>query len=387
MIHDDLDRDSGDRVNKRKQKLRVAFQKNRAPRARGRARTQQLLEDLDSASELPQGERLTGKGELTRHRTVIAEEASAGGGPVRVVDESVCQRGRVLRAVGSNHCIVQSHTGEQFDCAVRRVVRTLSRDARNAVVAGDEVLFQPTGPGAGVIERVEPRRTVISRGSDRREHVLVANVDQAVIVVSSAEPPLKPALIDRLLVSAEKGGVKPIICLSKSDLGDRAELQEVAGIYRHIGYDVVLASVVTGEGIADLQALLAGHESVFTGQSGVGKSTLINAVDAGLQLRTGAVSPDSGKGRHTTRVAALLPLAAGGWIVDTPGIRQMQLWDVAPFEVEAYFVEFQPFIPQCKFPDCTHTHEASCAVKAAVERGEITLMRYAGYLRIVEGDD
>lgn len=385
-MHDDVDQGSGVRVNKRKQKLRVAFQKNRAPRARDRVRTQQILEDLESASELPQGERLSGKGELTRHRTVIAEETSSGSA-VRVVDESVCQRGRVLRAVGANHCIVQSAAGESFDCAVRRVVRTLARDARNAVVAGDEVLFQPTGPGTGVIERVEPRKTVISRGSDRREHVLVANVDQAVIVVSSAEPALKPALIDRLLVSAEKGGVKPIICLSKSDLGDREELQEVAGIYRHIGYDVVLASIVTGEGIEELRSLLAGHESVFTGQSGVGKSSLINAVDSGLQLRTGTVSPDSGKGRHTTRVAALLPLEAGGWIVDTPGIRQMQLWDVAPFEVEAYFAEFQPFIPQCKFPDCTHTHEASCAVKAAVERGDITRMRYAGYLRIVQGDE
>ncbi|MCA9054632.1 MAG: ribosome small subunit-dependent GTPase A, partial [Planctomycetaceae bacterium] len=209
----------------------------------------------------------------------------------------------------------------------------------------------------------------------------------SVIVVSAAEPPIKPALVDRFLVSAEKGNVRPIVCISKADLVERGELQPIAAIYASIGYDVVLTSIHTGEGVDALRGLLTGKVSVLTGQSGVGKSSLINAVDPALDLRTAHVSADSGKGRHTTRVAALLPLSTGGWIVDTPGIRQMQLWDVAPGEVEAYFRDFLAYVPHCRFPDCTHTHESDCAVKSAVERGEIAPLRYQGYLRIILGDD
>ena len=170
------------------------------------------------------------------------------------------------------------------------------------------------------------------------------------------------------------------------DLVDAAALQPLAGIYARIGYDVVLTSIDTGQGIARLRDLLQGQASVFTGQSGVGKSSLINAIHSAFALRTGAVNDDSGKGRHTTRVASLLPLSGGGWVVDTPGIRQLQLWDVAAFEVEAYFREFRPFVAGCRFPDCTHTHESNCAVKAAVTDGLIAPSRYHGYLRILQGD-
>ena len=365
----------------------MEFRKNRASRVREQNLTHKALEDLDAASDRQQHERLSGKGSLTRRRTVMTDDATAGQAPQLAVDGSECLAGRVLRAIGANHCSVQATDGHILECSVRRLVRTMSRDVRNAVVVGDEVYVEPTDARNGVIVRVEPRRTTISRGSDRHEHVIAANIDQAVIVTSAAEPQLKPALVDRFIVSAEKGGTRPVVCITKADLVDRALLEPVAEIYRRIGYDVVLSSIRTGEGIDALRDILTNQVSVVAGQSGVGKSSLINAVDPRLKLPTGDVSADSGKGRHTTRVSALLPLAAGGWIVDTPGIRQMQLWDVAPFEVEAYFRDFVPHVPHCKFPDCTHTHETSCAVKAAVERGEIAPLRYQGYLRILQGDE
>ncbi|MEZ6067358.1 MAG: ribosome small subunit-dependent GTPase A [Planctomycetaceae bacterium] len=367
-------------------KVRVSFRKNRQVRVRRQNLTHDTLDNTEAAADLAHGERLSGKGALTRQRTIIADADANADDPRRAVDEQSCVTGRVLRAVGANHCLVQLDDGGSLDCVVRRVVRTMARDARNAVVAGDKVLVLPQANGTGVIERVEPRRTTISRGSGRHEHVIVANVDQALIVVSADEPPLKPALIDRFLVSAGKGNVHAIVCISKVDLVESIPLQSIAGIYARIGYDVVLTSAVTGQGVARLRELLSGRETVLTGQSGVGKSSLINGVLPELELRTSHVSSDGGKGRHTTRVAELLPLAGGGWIVDTPGIRQMQLWDVANGEVEGYFLEFRPFVPGCRFPDCLHTHEQDCAVKQAVADGLISELRYMGYLRIVLGE-
>jgi ribosome biogenesis GTPase len=373
-------------AGKRPRKVRVDFQKKRTPRRRPAPLTPQVWDELEEGSAATTDERLTGKGELTRRRTVLVEGAEGAAAPRLAVDEARCLRGRVLHAIGAQHCAVQTPEGRRVECVVRRLVRTLARDARSAVVAGDEVLWEPTGPDGGVIVRVEPRRSTISRGSAHREHVIAANIDQAVIVVSVVNPPLKPALIDRFLVSAEKGGVRAVVCLSKVDLIDPTEVQPIAGVYARIGYDVVLTSLVTGQGLARLRELLAGRESVLTGQSGVGKSSLINTIDPALELPTQDVSADSGKGRHTTRVAELLPLSCGGWIVDTPGVRQMQLWNVAPGEVEGYFREFRPFVPDCRFPDCTHTHEEGCGIQRAVHEGLIAATRYEGYLRILLGD-
>ncbi len=370
---------------KRPRKVRVDFQKKRTPRRRSAPPTPHTWEDSEESAAATQ-ERLTGKGDLTRRRTVLVEGEEGAGEPRLAVDEARCLRGRVLYAIGAQHCAVQTPEGRRVECVVRRLVRTLARDARSAVVAGDEVLWEPTGPDSGVIVRVEPRRSTISRGSAHREHVIAANIDQAVIVVSVVDPPLKPALIDRFLVSAEKGGVRAVVCLSKVDLIEPADVQPIAGVYARIGYDVVLTSVVTGQGLARLRELLQGRESVLTGQSGVGKSSLINAIDPSLELPTQEVSADSGKGRHTTRVAELLSLSCGGWIVDTPGVRQMQLWNVAPGEVEGYFREFRPFVPDCRFPDCTHTHEEGCGIQRAVHEGLIATTRYEGYLRILLGD-
>lgn len=370
-------------MSKRK-KLRVAFRKNRQKRKRDNKLTRRLLDDaLDD--EPSTGGRLTGKGELSRHRTVVGVETAEGDFQLEV-DESQCLRGRVLSATGLN-CRVESEDGDEYECTVRRVVRTMARDARNAVVAGDHVLFQPVGEDdQGVIERVEPRRGVLSRQTQRSEHVIVANVDQALIVVSAVDPPLKPGLVDRFLISSERGDIASIICINKVDLADRVALQPLVGLYAGLGYQVVCTSAARGWGIDALRRILRGRETVVSGQSGVGKSSLLNRVQPGLSLSTGEISDWTRKGRHTTRRAELVRLDDGGWVVDTPGIRQMSLWDVLPEEVEAYFREFRPFVAHCKFPDCTHTHESECAVKLAVSRQMISHQRYDSYLRIVSGD-
>ena len=371
---------------KRKRKIRVAFRKNRQKRTRSGDLTRQIHSQLDELDQLETGERISGKGELTRHRTIIAEEDGDGSIPLRQVDESACLKGRVRYAIGANNCQVETPDGRLYQCTVRRVLRTLLRQTRSPVVAGDIVLFQPEGDAEGVIERVEPRRGTLSRVSRGLEHVIAANSDQALIVGSAAEPQLKPSLIDRFLVSAGKGGLHVIICINKVDLADAAALQPLAGTYARLGYDVVLTSATEGYGVDHVKRLLRGRQTLIAGQSGVGKSSLLNAIQPGLGLATSSVSRDSGKGRHTTRVAELFPLAEGGAVIDTPGIRQFELWDVIAEEVEAYFVEFRPFVAMCRFPDCSHTHEDGCAVKQAVVECRIARQRYESYVRIMSGD-
>src|SRR5262249_18162463 len=240
-------------------------------------------------------------------------------------------------------------------------------------------------PAEGMIERVEPRHGVLTRASRRREHVLVANVDQLVIVISLVEPDLKPHLIDRYLAAAQQGGLKPILCLNKADLADPVTLQPLVGAYAQLGVPTLLTSATTGRGIDRLRELLRDRATVFSGQSGVGKSSLLNAVQPGLGLAVKTVSEVTQKGRHTTTYASLIKLNFGGWVVDTPGVRQLALWDVIPEEVEGYFGEFRPFVTLCQFPDCTHTHETGCGVKAAVARRLITDRRYHSYLGMFNG--
>jgi ribosome biogenesis GTPase len=166
-----------------------------------------------------------------------------------------------------------------------------------------------------------------------------------------------------------------------------ADLMPLVGVYAQLGYEVQLVSAATGFGVEALRERVAGAESVIAGQSGVGKSSLLNAIEPGLALRVQTVSEESQKGRHTTTTAELLPLAIGGFVVDTPGIRQFQLWDVIPEEVAGYFRELRPYVSRCRFPDCTHTHEEPCAVKDAVADGWIDARRYESYVQIQAGDD
>jgi ribosome biogenesis GTPase len=216
--------------------------------------------------------------------------------------------------------------------------------------------------------------------------VIVANVDQLLILSSAAEPGLKPNLIDRMLVTAEKASIRPIICINKVDLIDPADLQPLVGVYGQMGYEVLLVSALTGFGIDRVRRRVAGRESVVAGQSGVGKSSLLNAIEAGLDLRVRSVSEDNDKGRHTTTVAKLFPLSRGGYVVDTPGIRQFQLWDVVPEEVAGFYRDIRPYVSLCRFPDCTHTHEAECAVKDAVADNRLDARRYESYCYLFAGD-
>jgi ribosome biogenesis GTPase len=245
----------------------------------------------------------------------------------------------------------------------------------------------------GVIVAVEERERVLSRvaphsavgTSAEREHVIIANPDQAIFVFSAAHPAPHVRMLDRFLVAAEKAEIPEIrVCVNKMDLvaGDSAPTRATFGIYEQIGYPVLYVSAKTGEGIAALHDALIGTISVFTGPSGVGKTSLLNAIEPDLGRRVSAVSEVTTKGRHTTRYSELIPMAEDGYIADTPGIRAVSPWDVEPHELDGYYIEIAPHVAQCKFPDCTHTHEPDCGVLAALRRGEISPERYDSYLRL-----
>jgi ribosome biogenesis GTPase / thiamine phosphate phosphatase len=373
----------------KKRKVRTDFRKNRGVRVRDKDVGRQLENDESTTVDAPHSERVSGKGQITRKRTVagaeIVDDGMGGTLVLPEIDRAICRLGRVLRVQGLVS-IVRDSEGAEFQCATRGILKTLATDQRHVVAAGDMVWFHPEGGTEGIIERVEPRHGVVSRTSRGRQHVLVANVDQLVIVTSAAEPRIKPNLIDRMLVTAEKGGIRPIICINKIDLIEPADLMPLTGVYAQLGYDVVLVSAQTGVGIDRLRGWLRGAESVVSGQSGVGKSSLLNAVEQGLELRVQTVSGETQKGRHTTTTAELIPLSFGGYVVDTPGIRQFQLWDVIPEEVAGFFRELRPYVSRCRFPDCTHTHEDQCAVKDAVADGWIDARRYESYVQIRSGD-
>jgi ribosome biogenesis GTPase len=375
-------------ADKKKQKIRAKFRKNRAERARSDDWTRRFrAQSDDEHPEASPDERISGKGEISRKRTVVGAEADsdqAGFGVLLDVDPATVRRGRVLCVHGLTST-VEGEDGTIYTCATRRLLKTLSTSQRHVVAAGDFVLLRPTAAGEGVIERVEPRTRTLARAVRGRQQIIVANVDQLLIVGSAAEPYLKPNLIDRFLVCAHQAGLRPLICINKIDLVDPASLAPLVGVYSQMGYRVLLLSATTGFGIDRLRRAMAGAATVVAGQSGVGKTSLVNAVDPGLNLRTRSVSEETEKGRHTTTTARLLPLACGGYVVDTPGIRQLQLWDVIPAEVAAFYRDLRPYVNHCRFPNCTHTHEDDCAVKNAVADGRLDLRRYESYCHLFAG--
>jgi ribosome biogenesis GTPase len=376
-------------MSKKKRQVRADFRKNRNVRTRDKNWAQGFdavdhkLEDVETHQSV------SGKGEFSRKRTVAdAEVADDGVGGTMVlpsIDPAICRLGRVLRVQGL-HSQVRLDDGSMRSCATRRLLKTLSTDQRHVVAAGDRVWVRPEGATEGIIERVEPRHGVLARTSRGRQHVVVTNVDQLVIVVSAAEPRLKPHLVDRYLVTAEKSGIEAIVCINKIDLVDPAELQPLVGVYSQWGYRVLLVSAARRWNTDYLGGLLRNRQSAVAGQSGVGKSSLLNAVEPGLALRVQAVSSENEKGKHTTTTAVLLPLAIGGYVIDTPGIRQFQLWDVIPAEVAGYFRDLRPYVSKCRYPNCTHTHEEPCAVKDAVADGYIDTRRYESYLAMLNED-
>ncbi len=379
-------RDHGD--SRKKKKLRAQFRKEYDERRRQTDWTRPFrTEQLDEDQILNQ-ERIGSRADYVRKRTVLGTplDESSGGLPVQLeVDESQCLRGRVLSVHGLISDVL-AEDGRRFQCATRRLLRTLASDERHVVAAGDEVLFRPATGNTGVIERIEPRRTVLCRENKGQKQVIVANVDQLIAVASVAEPELKPNLIDRFLVTAERYGLQPVICINKVDLCDPADLQPFLGIYAQLGYPVLAVSALSGWGLERLRRILVGKASVVAGQSGVGKSSLLNALEPGLSLPVQPVSEETHKGRHTTTTAQWIPLQCGGFVVDTPGIRQFQLWNIAPDELADLFPEFRPYVDRCRYPDCSHRHEDHCAVKDAVADGRIDLRRYESYCHIYTGD-
>lgn len=368
-----------------KNKKRVELRKNRSKPPRPNDWTRGFQAHGYAEDATLNQERVRAKGDLSRKRTIISTgtELQDGEREQPAIDAS-CVPGRVLRVHGLDN-VVHLDDGRILRCKVRRLLKSLASDERNVVTTGDRVWARPSLNDEGMIEGVAPRHGILTRASRGREHVLVANVDQVVIVIALREPDLKPHLIDRYLASAAQGGIEPIVCLNKADLVDPVEYQPLIGFYSQLGIPAVLTSATTGQGLGRLRALLTGRQTVFSGQSGVGKSSLLNAIQPGLGLLVRTVSDVNQKGRHTTTTTQLLELHFGGWVVDTPGIRQFELWDIRPEEVEGFFAEFRPYVPLCGFPDCTHTHEDRCAVKAAVGRRHISERRYFSYLGLFQG--
>jgi len=366
-------------------KQRVEFRKNRSTRRRDGDLTRTLGDDPDAAADRATSERISGKGDLTRKRTVVAHDVDADIDGLRVAAGETAWRGRVLNVHGlESH--VQADDGRIVRCTMRRLLRTIATDQRHPLAAGDWVHVRGVGD-EGTIQSIEPRHQSLSRDSRGRRHVIVANVDQMIIVGSAAQPDLKPGLIDRLIVAAESAGIRPLICLNKVDLVDPSALVPLAGVFARMGYPVVLCSTVTGMGVARLQAELRGRVTAVVGQSGVGKSSLLNVLDPDLDLRVAEVSRENDKGRHTTTTARLLPHRFNGWFVDTPGVRQFQPWQLVPAEVPSAFRDLRPIANLCRFPNCTHDHETGCAVKDAVADGLLDVRRWESCRQLAVGDE
>ena len=266
-----------------------------------------------------------------------------------------------------------------------RLSKQLVQTQQSHVAVGDMVAVVDRGGGDPFVETVLPRRTFLSRpdpGNAFRERVIVANVDRIVIVVAVVSPPLHPRLIDRFLVAIQRGGAKATICVNKIDLlENRSELDRLAP-YHRLGLAVVECSTVSGRGIDDLRQSVSREVCAFVGHSGVGKSALLNALKPELALRTGSVSEGYGRGTHTTTASTMWDIGDGTRVVDTPGIRSFGLFKLKTHELAMYFDDVAALAGDCKYRDCTHTHEPICAVKAAVESGAFDRDRYDTYIRL-----
>ena len=300
------------------------------------------------------------------------------------------EEGRVVESTGA---WVHVAIGPEIVAArVRGRLRLGPGTTTNPVAVGDRVMLTREADGTGVIDEVLPRANALRRRAAGRrigmEAILAANLDRAWIVQSVALPGLNPGLVDRFLVTCDYEGIDAGVVVNKDDLADSerivAERDAFVDLYRSLGYPVLVTSTTTGDGLAAWRDALAGRTSAVAGASGVGKSSLLNAVVPGLAQRVGAVSDATRKGRHTTTNAILLPIPTGGFVVDTPGIREFGVVEIEPESLGFHFVEFRPFIGECRFQPCTHDHEPGCAVMAALDAGAISESRMDGYLSILD---
>jgi len=378
----DESKDNQEKKEKKKgRKVRVDFRRNRSQTPRDKNWTREYQDHGFKDKDTIARESHIPKGDLSRKRTIIED------GDLSHLD---LHDGRVITMRG---LIVEVDDGGQvWPCTIRRVLRTRLNEQRHPITVGVRVQFiiaadEDGIEKAGVIYEVYPRNSQLTRHYFNRVHVIVANVNRVLIVSSVDEPTLKPHLIDRYLVSAHAGGIEPVVCINKIDLGSSEEVLDVANMYRQIGYKVILCSAHSGQGIQEIKEALLDQETVIVGQSGVGKSTLLNAIQPGLSLETAAVSDATSKGKHTTTTTCLLKLDIGGYVVDTPGIRSYDLAVVPNNEFEMHFIEFVEHVPGCKFPDCTHTHEDECAIKEAVATGKINPRRHESYVRMFNEEE
>ncbi len=306
--------------------------------------------------------------------------------------------GIVLKAISGNYtvqsdtiiyqCSLRGNLKKEFTYSTslssgRRVTQAKRPHTKDTVAVGDRVRFTPGMNDSGVIEETIPRTSRFARSGFRgEEQTLVCNIDLVVITFSCENPRPDPWKVDRFLTCAESQFIQPIIIGNKLDLVTPEEFHERFEEWRNVGYQVVGTSVKTGQGIDELRDILARHISAFVGPSGVGKSSLLNAIHPGLKLRTSEVGDVTHKGRHTTTAAQLIPLVSGGWVADTPGLRQLELIESDRDAIAECFPEFRELLGHCRFDDCRHESEPNCALKQAVENGSVSPRRFESFLEI-----
>ena len=298
--------------------------------------------------------------------------------------------GTVLRAQGG---VYEVETPEGvMEATLRGRIKREDRSGEKVVV-GDRVDVERESSGGGevwAIERVHPRTTLLARrapGKAPRPKPIVANVDQVLIVFAAARPSPHLRMLDRFLVIAADAEIEPLIVINKTDLVGEAEARRTFAAYERAGYRLLFTAAKAGLGVDALREALCGRTSALTGPSGVGKSSLLNTMQPGLGLRVAEVSEAVNKGRHTTVTAQLLPLDCGGYVADTPGLRELGLWEVETSNLQFYFPEFEPLLGGCRYPTCTHVHEPGCAVRDAAQAGTIDFGRYDSYRRMMLGEE
>lgn len=297
--------------------------------------------------------------------------------------QPVSLKGKVIKATRNKYLV---RVGEKIvNCVIRGKIVGAPKWGNFAVKVGDDVRIKLISENEGVIQKVLPRWSKLSRaieGKAYKEHVIAVNIDQIVIIMSVKEPEFKSGLLDRYLVVAEKNHLKASICLNKIDLMVANHFDEIARWYTNMDYPFYFTSAKTNQGLLDFKSILKDKVSILVGQSGVGKSSLVKKIEPDLDLKVKETSQKTRKGRHATSHVELFPLHLGGYLIDTPGVRELGLWDIYKNELKEYFVDFHPYKDLCQFADCMHLKEPECAIKYAVDQGKIFRSRYSNYRNI-----